>query len=88
MPSIIYMNLLKLFQAMEERRLCGPPTLGTSMGRSSCQYWLRERGPLRPIIEGLVSRYEQAAVNVFDRDCCGRATEHKYFQQWPDISIR
>jgi len=52
-----------------------------------------EGASLRPMITGLVSRYKQAAVNpprvlYVDRDCCGPATVHKYFQQWPDISIR
>lgn len=52
-----------------------------------------EGASLRPMIEGIMSRYEKAAVDppqvlYVDRDCCGPATVHKYFENWPNISIR
>lgn len=52
-----------------------------------------EGASLRPMIEGIMSRYEKAAVDppqvlYVDRDCCGPATVHKYFENWPNIRIR
>lgn len=45
------------------------------------------------ILEGIMSRYEKAAVDppkalYVDRDCYGPATVQKYFENWPDIKMR